>query len=74
MTDHHAAYLVTLEKDIREDDAEESILVALRMIKGVIRVRPVQADMHEQLARIRRDRAWVGELSNLIDRMDRQGP
>ncbi|MEU0937640.1 hypothetical protein [Embleya sp. NPDC005971] len=44
MTERHAGYLITLDRDIREDDAEDGVLVALRMIKGVASVTPVQAD------------------------------
>lgn len=39
MTDRIMGYVVTLEKDTREDDAE-STLNALRMIRGVIAVEP----------------------------------
>jgi len=50
MTTRHSGYLVTLEKDKREDDAEY-ILNAIRMIKGVISVKPVVADpLGEQIA------------------------
>ena len=35
MTDRHCGYIITLENDIREDDAEATIN-ALRMIKGVL--------------------------------------
>lgn len=40
MTDRHAGYVVTLEKNIREDDAQET-LAALKQIKGVLDVRPI---------------------------------
>jgi len=43
MTDRHRGYIVTLEKDIREDDAEDTI-TALRSIRGVASVQPVVAD------------------------------
>ena len=45
MTDRHAGYVVTLAKDIREDDAE-AILTALRMVKGVLSVKPIIADLN----------------------------
>jgi hypothetical protein len=35
MTDRHAGYVVVLERDIREDDAEV-ILSAIGMVKGVL--------------------------------------
>lgn len=40
MTDREVGYIVTLEKSIREDDAE-NIKNAIRMIKGIISVEPV---------------------------------
>lgn len=52
MTDRHAGYLVTLEKDIREDDAEETVH-ALLMIKGVIGVTPITSDINLGIAEIR---------------------
>jgi len=39
MTDRHIGYIVTLDKSIRSDC--DSILDAIRMIKGVVSVRPV---------------------------------
>lgn len=43
MTDRHAGYVVTLDRDIREDDAE-AVLNAIRMVKGVASVTPVDGD------------------------------
>lgn len=40
MTERHAGYVVMLKNDIREDDAEK-IVNALRMVQGVIEVKPV---------------------------------
>lgn len=72
MTDRHSGYLVTLDHDIREDDAEESILVALHMIKGVASVTPVTDDrpLDVQAAVIRRDQDWKTTLVTLY----RDGP
>lgn len=39
MTDRYYALTVALEKDIRDDDAE-NILAAIKMIKGVLNVKP----------------------------------
>ena len=39
MTDRFKGFLITLEKEIREDDAE-NIITALKMIKGVQLVKP----------------------------------
>lgn len=69
MTDRHAGYLVTLDCDIREDDAEE-ILTALRMVRGVVSVKPVQGGYETQVAAERRDAAWTAALIELM----RTGP
>jgi hypothetical protein len=69
MTDRHAAYIVVLGSDIRDDDAEP-VLTALRMVKGVASVEPVIADYPFAVARTRRDSAWRDALYGLA----RQGP
>jgi hypothetical protein len=43
MTDRHAGYLITLEGDMRDDDAEATI-IALGQIKGVLSVEPLVSD------------------------------
>ena len=40
MTDRIAGYVVTLDKDMRDDDVE-STTNAIRMVKGVIGVQPL---------------------------------
>lgn len=52
MTTRHAGYVVTLAEDIREDEAED-ILTALRMISGVVSVKPVGSDLATMVARER---------------------
>lgn len=68
MTDRHAGYIVTLARDIREDDAER-IISAILMIKGVMSVDPVVADVGLHMAERRarqdiRDKLWkfAGEI------------
>ncbi len=65
MTDRHAAYVVVLREDIREDNAQ-AVMTALAMVSGVISVEPVQADFDQVIARNRRDGAWVTALGQLI--------
>ena len=48
MTDRYMAVTVVLDQDIREDDAA-GLLTALRQLKGVIEVRPVQAARGEEM-------------------------
>lgn len=62
MTDRHRGYVVTLDQDIREDDAE-AIINAIKMVKHVLTVRPVIADFEGHMAedRVRMDlkkRLW----------------
>ena len=67
MTDRHSGYLVVLAADVREDDAEEGVLNAIRMIKGVASVEPVTADPGAQaVASMRRDCEWSDALFRLI--------
>lgn len=66
MTDRHAGYVVTLAKDIREDDAEH-IINAMRMIKGVADVSPIISDYNVVLARGQRDMAWREAIIHLLD-------
>ncbi|MCP9947236.1 hypothetical protein [Actinomadura madurae] len=66
MTERHSGYLVALDHDIREDDAE-AILNAIRMIKGVQSVQPVPAGAYEaSIAEQRRDDAWREGLLQLV--------
>ena len=66
MTDRHAAYIVTLDQDIREDDAE-AILNALRMVKHVLSVEPVVADYGQHIAERRADDAWRKRIYGMLD-------
>lgn len=63
MTDRHAGYIVTLAKDIREDDAEGT-LNALRMVRGVISVEPVVSGIEVHMAE---ERAKMGILTKLYE-------
>lgn len=55
MTDRYSGFVVSLEKDIREDDAQATI-AAIQQIKGVIGVQPVVGDAGQliEASRIRR--------------------
>lgn len=65
MTDRHAAYIVTLNHDIREDDAE-AILNALRMVKHVLSVEPVVADYSQHVAEQRANDAWRERIYKMV--------
>lgn len=65
MTDRHAGYIVVLADDIREDDAEAAV-TALRMVKGVISVKPIVADRNTHIAIARVDQEWRERLLRLL--------
>lgn len=68
MTTRHAAYIVTLAEDIPGegfDNGPNPTLTAIRMVKGVIRVQPVEADYNLVITRNRRDQAWRDALAKL---------
>jgi hypothetical protein len=53
VTTRYKGVVVSFDRDIREDDAE-SLLTAIRMIKGVIGVQPVEAgSMHDSIVEMR---------------------
>ena len=58
VTQRHAGYLVVLGEDIREDDAQR-VLHALGMVKGVIRVTPIEAQPALEAIYLQR---WKTEL------------
>jgi len=58
MTERHFFYIVALDKDIREDDAED-ILTALRGVEGISIVKPVKNIPDDALANYQRDREQI---------------
>ena len=52
MTDRIKGFIVTLDKDIREDDIDE-IVTALKMVKRVADVTPMKSEFVDQQARAR---------------------
>jgi hypothetical protein len=68
VTTRHSGYQIILADDIREDDAE-ALIGALYMIKGVIKVVPIEADYDDVLARCRRDSEWERKLLAVLDEM-----
>jgi hypothetical protein len=52
MTARHAGYVVTLNENVRDDDAED-VITALRMVKGVLTVEPVEGDSVMAMAEAR---------------------
>jgi hypothetical protein len=69
MSDRHSGYLVALEVDVREDDAAV-IISALRMIKGVLDVRPVVRDPSDEIQQMRADMRWRERLWKITQERD----
>lgn len=69
MTDRHAGYVVTLENDIREDDAK-AIINAIRMVKGVVSVDPVISDLEHLMARCQIRRQFTSMIYDLAERIN----
>jgi 3,4-dihydroxy-2-butanone 4-phosphate synthase len=70
MTTRHGGYVVVLEDDIREDDAK-LIINALKCIKGVLSVQPIEGGqtIGEVIAASRVSAQWRDQLVNLIQGM-----
>ena len=66
MTDRHAGYVVALDRDIREDDAE-AIISAISMIKGVMAVQPVDADPMSAITHLRVRRNILAKMYEAFD-------
>lgn len=70
MTDRHAGYIVTLENDMREDDAQATIN-ALRMVKGVLSVDPIVANIETHMAQSRARRELIEKFYNFVRGLDK---
>jgi hypothetical protein len=66
MTDRHSGYIVTLADDVRDGAESETIMSALRLIRGVVSVTPITSDPLATVARNRRDSAWHAALRRLV--------
>lgn len=67
MTDRISSFVVVLDHDVREDDAQ-STLNALRMIRGVVSVEPVVSDIQQTIAHARVDMEWRGRLIDFLQK------
>lgn len=61
MTTRHAAYFVTLA----DDDAQD-IITALTMVRGVLSVTPVPANIDQHIGQERGDAQWRTKLIDLM--------
>lgn len=73
MTDRHAGYLVTLDHDMGEDDAE-AVLNALRMVRGVLSAEPIIADFELQLAQTRARGEYYRKVVGFLQSLRDDGP
>ena len=62
----YAAYLVTLEGSEKDADAEERVLNALRMVRGVASVDPIEDSLELQLAKKQARNDLVKELWEVL--------
>lgn len=60
MTDRHVGYIVVLEAPTRSDDAEPT-LAAIRQLRGVVDVRPVESTPSGEAVAALRERLAVVE-------------
>lgn len=65
MTDRINSLTVVLTTDIRTDDAEE-IINAIKMVKGVIKVTPLVAQIEDHIAYTRARRDLVEKLWHVL--------
>ncbi len=65
MTDRYNALTVVLDRNIREDDAEQ-LINAIRMLRGVLSVDPHVSDLNDHVAAMRVKRDLTEKLFNVM--------
>lgn len=65
MTTRHAGYIVTLEQDLRDDDAK-TLIDAIELLRGVVSVQPIVAEYLTHVARERIRRELVDKLWQVL--------
>lgn len=66
LTDRIQSLTVTLHRDYRDDDVQ-AIIEAIRMVRGVLDVTGVVADMDSHVARERTRRAWRQVMADALE-------
>ena len=66
MTDRYSGFVVVLDRNVREDDAEQ-IVEAIAMVKGVIAVKPHIAEIAEVIAQERVRQELVSRLWDVLN-------
>ena len=65
MSDRYKGFVVTLDRDVKDEDAED-IITAISMIRGVIDAKPVMAGIDDHMNRARIKRELQHELAELL--------
>ncbi len=66
MTDRISGFLVTLENDIREDDAQD-VIKSIALTKGVLSVMPVKTEPLGQIISTRVRQEVIKKLLELME-------
>lgn len=66
MTDRLKGVVVTFEKDIREDDAQE-IISAIRLLRNVLTVKGVTTDFEDGMIRDRVRMEYYEKIRDVLD-------
>lgn len=66
MTDRHSGYIVVLDKDIREDDAEAT-LRAIAQIKNVMDITPIVSDPMGKISEVRARRNLLTKIYEVFE-------
>ncbi len=65
MTDRYHALTVILEKDIRSDDCQP-LIESLKMMKGVLDVKPIVTEFKDHMARFRIRQELIDKLFKVL--------
>lgn len=65
MSSRVAGFVVTLDRDVKDED-RDAVLTALRMVKGVLSVKPVEASCDLHIAQERASREWQQKIADLL--------
>jgi hypothetical protein len=65
MTTRHKGFTVVLARDAREDDDDE-IMTALRMVRGVLEVIPIESTHDDSIVRMRVDSEWRDRILEML--------
>lgn len=70
MTTRYKSFIVSLEHDIRDDDAD-AIINALKMVKGVLRVEPQEATAGDLTIQYREKSELRKKLFDFLMKLDK---